>query len=208
MIILALAGLRIDAEGAPPRFPLDQAPRVKKQLTALLRNLQPDALVCSAACGADLLALETAMALKIPVTIVLPFAPERFRETSVVDRPGNWGRRYDAMMKRATNGARAGATADRIHVIELSSGQDDVYAAATDAILDDAQKLAEEVAGEENELVAVVVWEGASRGEGDLTEYFRHSALKRGFTAQEISTRPREPVSSAASRQSRAGRKK
>jgi hypothetical protein len=204
MIVVALAGRRIDAEGAPPRFPLDQAPRVKGWLTRLLRDLQPDALVCSAACGADLLALEAAAALKIPVTIVLPFAPERFRETSVVDRPGDWGRRYDAVMKRATNGAMAGS----IHVIEPSSGQDDVYVAATDAILDDAQKLAGEAAGEESELVAVVVWEGASRGEGDLTEYFRQGALKRGFTEKVILTRRREPAPGATSRQSRARRKK
>jgi hypothetical protein len=78
-------------------------------------------------------------------------------------------------------------------VIEPPAGEDDdAYQEATDAILDDAQKLAEEAAGEENGLVAVVVWEGASRGEGDLTEYFRHSALKRGFTEKVISTRRRE----------------
>jgi hypothetical protein len=205
MIVVAFAGRRTDADGAPARFPLDQAPSVKGRLTRLLRALQPDALVCSAACGADLLALEAAMALKIPVTIVLPFAPERFRETSVVDRPGDWGRRFDAVMKRATNSA----VADRIHVIERpAGGDDDVYVAATDAILDDAQKLAGEAAGEETEVVAVVVWEGASRGEGDLTEYFRHSALKRGFTEKVILTRRREPSSGAASRQSSVKRKK
>jgi hypothetical protein len=205
MIVVALAGRRIDAEGAPPRFPLDQAPSVKGRLTRLLRALQPDALVCSAACGADLLALEAAAALKIPVTIVLPFVPEQFRETSVVDRPGNWGLRFDAVMNRATNGA----TADRIHVIEPpAGGDDDAYQEATDAILDDAQKLAAKAAGEKNELVAVVVWEGASRGEGDLTEYFRQGALKRGFTEKVILTRRREPSSGAASRQSRAKRKK
>src|SRR5689334_9121270 len=139
MIVVALAGRRIDADGAPVRFPLKQAPSVKGRLTRLLRGLQPDALVCSAACGADLLALEAAAALQIPVTIVLPFAPERFRKTSVVDRPGNWGRRFDAVMKRATHGATAG----RIHVIESpAGGDDDVYVVATDTILDDAQKLA------------------------------------------------------------------
>ena len=201
MIVVALAGRRTDADGAPARFPLDQAPRVKGRLTRLLRALQPDAIVCSAACGADLLALEAAMALKIPVTIVLPFAPEQFRETSVVDRPGDWGRRFDAVMKRATNGA----TADRIHVIEPpAGGDDDAYQVATDAILDDAQKLA----GEESELVAVVVWEGDSRGEGDLTEYFRQDALKRGFTEKVILTRRREPSPGAASRQSGVRRKK
>jgi hypothetical protein len=205
LTIVALAGRRIDAEGAPPRFPLDQAPLVKRRLKTLLRKLQPDALVCSAACGADLLALQTAMALNIPVTIVLPFAPERFRETSVVDRPGGWGRRYDAVMKRAADGA----TASRIHVIEPPAGGDDhSYAAATDAILDDAQKLAGEAVGEETEVVAVVVWEGSSRGEGDLTEYFRQGALEREFTEKVILTRRRESSPGAVSRQRRVRRKK
>jgi len=57
-------------------------------------------------------------------------------------------------------------------------------------------------------LVAVVVWEGASRGEGDLTEYFRQGALKRGFTEKVILTRRRELSPGAASSQSRAKRKK
>src|SRR5438552_4042532 len=96
MIIVALAGRRIDAEGAPARFPLDQAPRVRERLDALLLELRPAALVCSAACGADLLALEAAAALNIPARIVLPFEPGRFRTSSVVDRPGDWGPRFDA----------------------------------------------------------------------------------------------------------------
>jgi hypothetical protein len=207
MTIVALAGRRIDADGAPPRFPLDEAPLVKRRLTSLLRDLQPDALVCSAACGADLLALEAAMALNILVTIVLPFAPERFRETSVVDRPGEWGRRYDAVMKRATKGA----VANRIHVIEPpAGGDDDAYQKATDAILEDAQDLAAQAdaSGEETEVVAVVVWEGVSRGEGDLTEYFRQGAIARGFTEKIILTRRHESSPRAASGQRRVRRQK
>jgi hypothetical protein len=184
MTVVALAGRRIDAEGAPPRFPLDQAPPVSKRLDRLLRQLRPAALVCSAACGADLLALEAAAALKVPVTIVLPFAPDRFRETSVVDRPGEWGPRFDAVLSRATGAA------GRIHVLASRSEDDEAYVAATDAILDEAQRLAREMASGENELVAIVVWDGVSRGEGDLTDYFRRSARRRGFRLRRISTRP------------------
>jgi hypothetical protein len=182
MTVVALAGRRIDAVDAPARFPLDQAPRVSKRLDRLLRQLRPAALVCSAACGADLLALEAAQLLNIPVTIVLPFAPDRFRETSVVDRPGDWGPRFDAVMTRAT-----GADG-RIQVIASRSGDDDAYVAATDAILDGAQRLAVGTASEENGLVAVVVWDGVSRGEGDLTDYFRRSARRRRFRLRRIST--------------------
>jgi hypothetical protein len=182
MTVVALAGRRIDAVGAPARFPLDQAPRVRKRLDRLLRQLRPAALVCSAACGADLLALEAAESLNIPVIIALPFAPDRFRETSVVDRPGDWGLRFDAVMARATGAA------GRILVLASRSGDDDAYVAATDVILDEAQRLAREMTSGENELVAVVVWDGVSRGEDDLTDYFRRSARRRGFRLRRIST--------------------
>jgi hypothetical protein len=184
MKVVALAGRRIDAEDADvARFPLDQADQVKQRLDTLLRELRPDALVCSAACGADLLALEAAAALDIPATIVLPFEPALFRASSVVDRQGDWGARFDAVMARAT--------ADRIHVIESLDGEeDDAYAAATVTILDDAQKLAAQAAGEEARLVAVTVWDGVSRGDGDLTDYFRQHAARRGFEEREIRTQP------------------
>jgi hypothetical protein len=184
MIVVALAGRRIDAEDADvARFPLDQAEQVKQRLHTLLRDLRPDALVCSAACGADLLALEAAAALDIPATIVLPFEPAVFRASSVVDRHGDWGPRFDAVIDRAP--------AERIHVLELDDGaEDDAYAAATEAILDHAQKLATQAAGEEAQLIAVTVWDGVSRGDGDLTDYFRQHAARRGFEEQEIRTQP------------------
>jgi hypothetical protein len=193
MTVIALAGRRTDAEGAPPRFPQDQEPRVSERLDALLNEQRPEALVCSAACGADLLALEAAVARNIPVTIVLPFKATRFRATSVVDRPGDWGPRFDAVIRRV----RRDATAGRIHVIPASPGGDDAaYQAATEAILEDAEKLAGKGSGKdtgaEDRVVAVVVWEGVSRGEGDLTEYFRQSALSRGFQVREIRTRTPE----------------
>jgi hypothetical protein len=184
--IVALAGCRIDAEDSVPRFPLDQAPYVQERLDALLRELYPSALICSAACGADLLALEVAAELHIPVTIVLPFESDRFRESSVVDRPGEWGPRFDAVMARVAGAPATG----RIHVVEPHPGEDrDAYVTAIGAILDNAQELAA-AAGRETELVAVVVWDGAERGKGSLTEYFRRSARRRGFKECEISTLP------------------
>ena len=79
MTVVALAGRRIDSEGAEiARFPLDQEENVKEQRSVLLENLHPSRLVCSAACGADLLALEAAGELGIPTTVVLPFERQRF----------------------------------------------------------------------------------------------------------------------------------
>src|SRR6266513_899405 len=94
--VAALAGRRIDApDTKEPRFPLPMAPEVRKMLLALLRREKIRLLICSAACGADLIALDAALKLGIRCRVVLPFEPDKFRRTSVVDRPGDWGSLFD-----------------------------------------------------------------------------------------------------------------
>jgi hypothetical protein len=190
MTVVALAGRRIDIAGAEPaRFPLDQVERVKHELLEFFGAVHPSMLVCSAACGADLLALESAAELGIATTIVLPFNRTRFRASSVVDRPGNWGPRFDKAMKRA-------AASGHIEMISSAQAKDDdeAYALVTKAILDRAEDLAKLSPGQESNApdrkpIALVAWDGTSRGPTDLTEYFREHALLRGFTVQELITR-------------------
>jgi hypothetical protein len=58
-MIIALAGRRIDPPRADtPRFPLANMPAVRGRIHTLLVEQKAQGLVCSAACGADLLALE------------------------------------------------------------------------------------------------------------------------------------------------------
>src|ERR1700688_1274520 len=100
--VIALAGRRIDAPDTdPPRFPLENVPIVRERIAALLSAEHAEALVCSAACGADLIALTEAERLGLRRRIVLPFPAKRFRETSVTDRPGEWGPLYDRLIKEA-----------------------------------------------------------------------------------------------------------
>jgi hypothetical protein len=81
-VALALAGRRIDAEGADtPRFPLSQVETVRRRMHDLFVGQQIGAIVRSAAYGADLVALEEAGKLGIRRRVVLPFAKERFRQT-------------------------------------------------------------------------------------------------------------------------------
>src|SRR5215475_9263435 len=88
IMIVALAGRRIDAEGSESiRFPMKNVELVKERLRTLFISLKPQVLVCSAACGADLVALQVAGELKIRRSIVLPFAQAAFKSSSVVDRP-------------------------------------------------------------------------------------------------------------------------
>ena len=56
------------------------------------------ALVSSAARGADLLALEEAGNLGMRRRCIPPFNRKRFRETSVVDQPGDWGNLYERIV--------------------------------------------------------------------------------------------------------------
>jgi hypothetical protein len=176
-MILALAGRRIDADGArPPRFPLGNAGVVRERLRALLRAEQPAALVSSAACGADLLALLEAGTLGIGRRVVLPFERHRFRGSSVTDRPGDWGSSFDLVVDDVT------ARGDLV-VLEGPDG-DEAYAAANGRILDEALRLA----ASPQDAAAVLVWEGASRGAGDLTAAFGDGAAARGLRVVHIKT--------------------
>jgi hypothetical protein len=177
--IAALAGRRIDAaDAAAPRFPLANVGSVRERLEALLRAQGSAALVCSAACGADLIALDVAGMLGLRRRVVLPFAPERFRETSVTDRPGAFGPLFDRITGEV-------ATAGDVVMLGLDEGDDATYAAANEAILNEAERLA---GADPSDVIAIIVWEGRSRGEGDLTLAFVTSARARGHAVFEVLT--------------------
>jgi hypothetical protein len=177
-VALALAGRRIDAEGADtPRFPLSQVDAVRRRLHDLFVSQPIGALVCSAACGADLVALEEAGKLGIRRRVVLPFAKERFRQTSVVDRPGNWGEVYDHVI------ADVETRGDLIVLPRMVGDEDDAYQAANEAIIQEA----ETIAGS-GERMAVIVWEGSARSKSDATDAFRKQAEEAGFTLSVIPT--------------------
>lgn len=179
--IIALAGRRIDALDAPERFPLRNAHEVAERIRAFLAQHRALALVSSAACGADLLAQRLATDLGFDRRIVLPFPPDRFRDSSVTDRPGNWGPLYDEILRITPPAA--------IRVLYPNDEPDDAYAAVNAAILEDAEALARRApAGAAHPILAVVVWEGAPRGADDLTADFAAKARARGIPVSEILT--------------------
>ena len=98
-MIIALAGRRVDpADAKEQRFPLDNVESVRTRARAVLKKLGATALVSSAAWGADLIALSEAGQLGLRRRVILPFERRRFRETSVTDRPGEWGPLYDQVL--------------------------------------------------------------------------------------------------------------
>ena len=183
--VVALAGRRIDAPDTdPPRFPLKNVSIVRQRLAELLSKEPAAALVCSAACGADLIALEEAERLGLRRRIVLPFPPKRFRETSVTDRPGDWGPLFDRLI------AVAEADGDLV-VLDGAAGDDGAaYAAANKAIINEAEALARAASNATPlRLVAVIVWEGSSRAGSDASGELRNLAAQAGFEERSLLTR-------------------
>lgn len=178
-MVLALAGRRIDAVGqAQARFPLAQVPAVQHRLRTLLVEQDVRILVCSAACGADLVALGEAAKIGIERHVILPFNPERFRTSSVIDRPGSWGEDFDRVLveTRGTGG-----------VVVLPESQDakTSYLAANHLILEKTRELAFQTG---DRAAAALVWDRRSRGTGDLTAEFGDEAQRMSFPLFEIDT--------------------
>jgi hypothetical protein len=175
-VVAALAGRRIDAEDAEVcRFPLRNAARVKKLLVELLRDEHITLLVSSAACGADLTALAAAAEAGVRCRIVLPFDAARFRNTSVSDRPGEWGAIFDRIFGEVR---RCGD----LVVLGGHDNDDQAYANATEYIIDNASSASKTTP------IAIVVWEGHPRPEGDATAEFRDGACRAGFTMRTVLT--------------------
>jgi hypothetical protein len=175
--ILALAGRRIDAPGAPPRFPLERVTAVRERLRKVLIDSETTTLVWSAACGADLVGPEIARELGLRRRVVLPFAAEAFRETSVVDRPGDWGPLFDDLI----------AEARKVNDLLLMTGvpgEDAAYLRANEAILDEALILG----GDPGRAAVALVWDGHPRGTSDATHAFGESARGRGLRVVEVLT--------------------
>lgn len=175
-MIIALAGRRVDAENAKEiRFPLGNAGMVGVRVRELLERERARVVVSSAACGADLIALLEAGRLGLRRRVVLPFTRGRFKETSVTDRPGGWGPLYDRVLDEVEGD---------VLVLNVAA-VNEAYSAVNRAILDEAVRLGKEAP---DEVAAVLVWDGASRGPGDLTESFGEEARKRGLPVLEVKT--------------------
>ena len=136
-MIIALAGRRIDSPDADtPRFPEASRGPVRNRLRELFGTLGATALVGSGACGADLLAMDVAGELGMRRRMVLPFEPGRFRETSVEDRPGDWGPLFKRILAEVTG--KGGVT-----ILPEVDDPSAAYTAANSAILNDAQRISE-----------------------------------------------------------------
>jgi hypothetical protein len=175
--VAALAGRRIDPDDAiAPRFPISRVRIVRDAITGLLVRECVSTLVCSAACGADLVALEAAWSLGLRCRVVLPFAQDEFRRSSVIDRPGDWGHVYDRLLSRIR------AAGDLV-ILDGPVGDARAYREANEAIVSQTNSLASD-----RRRLAILVWEGHAHDETDLTAEFRRLACAAGMEQREVMT--------------------
>ena len=129
----------------------------------------------AAAVGAGIWPREARTALASAGAIALPFSVAVFREVSVIDRPGDWGPRFDQVIARA-----------RVHsdLVELDFTKNDQR-----AFLEANHEIVARVtAANAGEKFAIVVWDGAKRGEGDATADLADEARQVGLEVIEVLT--------------------
>lgn len=179
-MVVAFAGRRIDAPNTEsPRFPRENVRTVRDRIRAQLEGLAAAVMVASAACGADIVALDVAEELGVRRVVVLPWERVRFRAGSVVDRGAEWGAAYDRIV------AHVDALGD-LCILEAPGAGNEPYLATNEAILDAAQRLATERG--HDDVVALVAWNGQSSGPDDMTGQFVHAAQRRRLEIIEIAT--------------------
>jgi hypothetical protein len=172
--VVVSAGRRVDAPDAQtPRFPAANVDLVRQRIRKLFSKEKPVALVCSGACGTDLLALQVAGERHMKRYVLLGAEPAEFRKTSVTDRPGNWGELFDEVLKTAN-----------VEVLKMPDGQEG-YLDTNLKLLDRAEALAKQLG---TSVEALVIWNEQSRGPDDVTEHFLQQAKLRGMPVRQIST--------------------
>jgi hypothetical protein len=119
--------------------------------------------------------------------MVLPFEPKRFRETSVIDRPGDWGALFDRIIEEleATNS---------VIVLNTSEQPEEAYSAAGRRILDESLNIARAGSTSGLRVLAVVVWDGAPHERGDSSHGFVQEARARDLSVLEVFTNSWKPA--------------
>jgi hypothetical protein len=121
-------------------FPIENVEHVKEQLDRLMSNLRPEAVVGSAAAGADLLVLDAALQSGATATVFLAGNTDQFREGSVSGRGSMWEQSYEQVCRHP-----------RVELVEVPLADTAVasYAAVTRQIVEVAERAAanDEVVG-------------------------------------------------------------
>ena len=101
--VIVFAGHMIDhPDRAVPRFPAEAEGAVAREIDAQIARLKPGFGFASAACGSDILFLESMLETGAEISIVLPYNKEEFIHDSVDFVPGsNWAERFERLLERS-----------------------------------------------------------------------------------------------------------
>ena len=102
--VVCFSGHMIDRAGrSTPRFPASLEDAVREELRKKLTAVDGRIGFSSAACGSDILFLETILELGGEAHVILPYEPEQFIRDSVAIIPGSdWVHRFRRILERAT----------------------------------------------------------------------------------------------------------
>ena len=123
--IVACSGHVIDSPGGARRFPPEA--EVEAKIEDALASMGASCGYSSAACGTDILFLETMAERGGETHVFLPFAKEEFIETSVRRAGGNWVARFEKVLDQAT----------AVHYVtrEGYNGEDSLYSFCNSVML-------------------------------------------------------------------------
>lgn len=101
--VAVFVGHMIDRPERPsPRFPPQLEPAVRQAISDRLRQRNARIGYASAACGSDILFLETILELQGEAHVILPYDQEPFRQDSVeLIQGADWGGRYARVLQAA-----------------------------------------------------------------------------------------------------------
>ncbi len=103
-VLFVHAGNRPDIPGrADERFPVQDVAPVRACVHRLIDVLSPTGVVSAASAGADLIVLEAALELAVPVHVVVPIERTEFVVRSVADAGAVWVRRFDHVVRAAAD---------------------------------------------------------------------------------------------------------
>jgi class 3 adenylate cyclase/tetratricopeptide (TPR) repeat protein len=103
--VIVFSGHMIDSpDRVAPRFPPSLEGAVAKALSDKISKLKPGFGFASAACGSDILFLETMLDAGAEISVVLPYNKGEFTRDSVDFLPNsNWRERFERVLKRASH---------------------------------------------------------------------------------------------------------
>jgi hypothetical protein len=183
-VLIVHAGNRTDTSTThPARFPESAVPAVTAQVGRLLAVLRPERVVTAPAAGADIVMLEQAQRLHVPVHVVLPLSEHEFEQRSVADRDAHWVSRYRAVLRAAEQ--HSGST---VECHDLGADPD-WYLTANGLLVETAQRLVGASSAAESAL-ALTIRPTGGETPPSVTDDFATKAEAAGLVVLTLDPRP------------------